>query len=101
VSLQNPALDIHHDAAALAEGPDGVGGPPASLENGKERIGVVFEKVVLGGNARVEFTPLLQPIEERAIVETLVEELAMAQVFEGKISTRVVEFRIDICKRVG
>ena len=63
MSLQNPALDIHHDTAALAQWPDSVRGPATSLEYGKEGIGIVFEEVVFGGNARVEFSPLLQSVE--------------------------------------
>lgn len=97
--LQNSALDVHHDTAALTQGSNGVGGPSASLENGKERIGVIFEEMVFGGDARVEFPPLLQPVEEGVVLETFVKELAVAEVLEGKVPARVMKFGIDVFAR--
>mmetsp|Transcript_21154 Transcript_21154/g.51079 ORF Transcript_21154/g.51079 Transcript_21154/m.51079 type:complete len:208 (-) Transcript_21154:996-1619(-) len=95
VSLEVSPSHVHHDATALRQRPCGIISP--SSDDGKERIGMIFQIMIIGAHRRVEFSAILKFPKQGPVLRVGVRvDPSVVQIAHGDVASRVVKFGIDL-----
>mmetsp|Transcript_41826 Transcript_41826/g.75331 ORF Transcript_41826/g.75331 Transcript_41826/m.75331 type:complete len:222 (+) Transcript_41826:1178-1843(+) len=95
VSRERSPRNVHHDPSALGKRPYRIVSPPAN--DGEEAVGVIFEVVIVGGDARVELATPLHTIYEDGIVGVVVwVEATVVEIAYWDGASHVVELGIHL-----